>query len=315
MPKVLIYSYRENEADNYARLVTQANLPELELVVCRKPQEAAAQISHVDALFSVHLPPEIYELAGENLRWIQSMWAGVDNLMRANIPANTVITKPWGVFGQYLAQYVFGYFLAERIKLQSSLASQAACRWQPYQLSPIIGQRIGIAGMGDIGSFLARVAKSFEMQVWALNHTAKSHPNVDRSFGISEITDFAAGLDLLVSLLPATPETHGLIGQEVLAALPRHAMLINVGRGTNIDDAALIAALRAERLAGAVLDVFVQEPLPSDHPYWKLPRCIVTPHIGGPSLPADITRCFVTNYYRFLHGEPLLATIDRQRGY
>jgi phosphoglycerate dehydrogenase-like enzyme len=88
-----------------------------------------------------------------------------------------------------------------------------------------------------------------------------------------------------------------------------------VGRGALIEDAALIELLQQKRIGGAILDVFNEEPLPADHPYWHLPNCVVTPHIGGPSLPADITACFLENFRRFEKGEQLLGLIDRQRGY
>lgn len=313
LPNLLLYTLRDQEIDEYAQLVQSAQLP-LNLTVCRSPAEAQAAIPQADIVFGVHLPGEIYALASR-LKWIQSMWAGVERLLPAPLPPEVVITKPWGVFGQYISQYVFGHLLAQRIHLMSTWVAQQEHRWQPYRIEPIRGTRLGIAGMGDIGTDLAKVGRSLGMEIWGLNRDGRTHPLVDQMFAQSDLTEFVAGVDVVVIILPATAETKGLFNRQIFAAMPRHALLINVGRGAIIDDEALIEALSTQQIAGAVLDVFVQEPLPPEHPYWQLPNCIVTPHIGGPSLPADITRCFVTNFQRFSAGEPLLAEIDKTRGY
>lgn len=313
LPNLLLYTLRDQEIDEYAQLVQSAQLP-LNLMVCRSPAEAQAAIPQADIVFGVHLPGEIYALASR-LKWIQSMWAGVERLLPAPLPLEVVITKPWGVFGQYISQYVFGHLLARRIHLMSTWAAQQEHKWQPYRIEPIRGTRLGIAGMGDIGTDLAKVGRSLGMEIWGLNRDGRTHPLVDQMFAQTDLTEFVAGVDVVVIILPATAETKGLFNRQIFAAMPRHALLINVGRGAIIDDEALIEALSNQQIAGAVLDVFVQEPLPPEHPYWQLPNCIVTPHIGGPSLPADITRCFVTNFQRFSAGEPLLAEIDKTRGY
>lgn len=314
---VLLYTRREREIDEYEQLVRAARLP-IDLRVCRTPAEAATNISDAEIVFGVHLPPEIYAQATK-LKWIQSMWAGVEGLLKAPLPPDVVITKPWGVFGQYISQYVFGYLLAARIHLREMAEHQAAHRWQPRRIEPIKGFRLAIAGMGDIGRDIARVARSFGMEIWGLNRSGqaseKASELADRMFTTKELGDFAAGADALVIIMPATSATRGLFNKEIFARMKSHALLINVGRGAIIKDEDLISALTASQIAGAVLDVFVEEPLPADHPYWSLPNCIVTPHIGGPSLPADITRCFLENFQRYLSSEPLHACIDRESEY
>src|SRR5262249_52910929 len=124
-----------------------------------------------------------------------------------------------------------------------------------------------------------------------------------------------SGVDVLIIVLPNTAATRGIFGREILSKLQPHVLLINVGRGAVIDDAALIEVLQENRIAGAVLDVFVEEPLPREHPFWRLPNCIVTSHVGGPSLPEDITQSFIENFRKFTAGEPMAGIVDFERGY
>lgn len=310
---VLLYTRRDREIDEYERLIRAAQMP-MELLVCRTPAEAVANAGQAEVIFGVHLPPEIYAHASR-VRWIQSMFAGVEWILRAPVPKNIIITKPVGVFGRFISQYVFAYMLAHRVNMRGGLAQQQAREWQPYQLTPICDERMGIAGVGDIGREIARIAKSFNMEVWGLNRDGRAQAHIDRMFAAHELKEFAAGVDTLVIILPNTAHTRGLFNREVLSAMKRRALLINVGRGAIIDDTALVAILKEGGIAGAVLDVFVEEPLPADHPYWQLPNCIVTPHVGGPSLPKDITKCFLENFRRYQQGQPLLGTIDREREY
>lgn len=311
--KVLLYTFRDNEIQEYEKLVRQASLP-IDLIVCRSKEEAKKAIVDAEIVFGVHLPLEIYALA-KNLKWIQSMWAGVENLLPAPIPSNVIITKPWGVFGQYICEYVFGYILASKIKLREHLAAQLEQKWERHQLEPITGNCLGIAGVGDIGAEIARIGKSFGMQTWGLNSDGRPHQFIDEMFSPDELKLFVAGVDFLVLILPATKQTLEMFGHEVFQHMKPNAWLINVGRGALINDAALIEALKHNRIAGAVLDVFHQEPLPTSHPFWKLPNCMITPHVGGPSLPSDITKCFITNFHLYWAGKPLLGQINQEKGY
>lgn len=311
-PKILLYTLRGDLAE-YVALLTQRGFGS-QLLPCRDQADIERQIAEAEIIFGVHLPPECYALAGK-LKWIQSMWAGVDKIVTAPIAPDVVITRPFRVFGQYLAQYVFGYFLADQIQLQRNLAQQARKEWKFYQIERIRGKVIGVAGVGDIGRDIVRVAKAFEMQVWGLNSRRKEDLPLDRQFVTEEVAEFAAGLDVLVNTLPLTPATRNLFSREILEGMKPSAMVINIGRGPVFDEQGLAELLAKGQLRLAVLDVFSNEPLPQDSPFWTLPNCIVTPHVGGPSLPEDITECFVENYERYMTGKELLARIDRNRGY
>ena len=315
-PKVLLYTNRENEIDEYVRLIGAAELS-LNLIVCRDATELNGAIEDAEIIFGVHLTPDSYARATK-LRWIQSMWAGVEGILGASLPAGVILTKPWGVFGPYLSQYVFGNLLAQKINYLGAMKSQSEKKWQPYRIDLLNGKCLGIAGLGDVAADTARAARAFGMKVWALNSDGRDNPLADRTFSSAEKADrvsFVAGLDVLVLTLPKTPSTCGMFNAELLGHLRPESWLINLGRGALIEDAALIELLEQKRIAAAVLDVFNEEPLPPDHPYWNLPNCTVTPHIAGPSLPADITACFVQNYKRFQSGEPLLGVVNLQRGY
>lgn len=313
MHQVLLYTNKLQETDEYARLVTEAQL-KLELHVCRNEDDIDKVIDQVEVIFGVHLPPPVYKRAS-NLKWIQSMWAGVEKLLASPVPDGVVITKPWGVFGKYLSQYVFGNLLCQKIKVAEASKNQLRSVWKPYSIESLHGLVMGIAGMGDTANEVAQAARAFGMQVWGLNSNGREHPLADRMFAAKELCDFVSGVDVLVSTLPSAPGTNKIFDARVLGHMRANAILINVGRGTVIDDDALISALKSGSIGGAVLDVFHEEPLPSDHPYWTLPNCVVTPHVAGPSMPAEITDCFVENFERYQAGQPLLAKIDRSKGY
>ena len=126
---------------------------------------------------------------------------------------------------------------------------------------------------------------------------------------------FAKGLDYLVSVLPNTSETRHVVDAALLEALPPHAVFVNVGRGSALDESALIRALTMKKIAAAVLDVFEQEPLPKEHPFWNTPNLLITFHTSAPSLPEDIAKLFIENYHRFVNNEELMYRVDFARGY
>jgi glyoxylate/hydroxypyruvate reductase A len=203
-----------------------------------------------------------------------------------------------------------------RLNLAQGRDLQARHEWQKYHLDWLQPEtRLGIAGIGEIGSEIARIGKSFGLEIWGLSRAGKAQDNIDKVFSVDLIAEFAGGVDILIITLPNTANTRDLFNRAVLFNMRPHALLINVGRGNVIDETAMIDLLKENRIALAVLDVFKTEPLPSDHPFWSLPNCIVTPHIGGPSLPRDITASFVRNLQRYLNGEPLLGLVDRAQGY
>jgi phosphoglycerate dehydrogenase-like enzyme len=153
------------------------------------------------------------------------------------------------------------------------------------------------------------------MIVRGYTRSSESCPDVNAYYHSSRLLDFADGLDYLVAILPNTRETTRIVNASLLARLPSRAVFINVGRGSTLDDNALVDALRTGKLAAAVLDVFEQEPLPTDHPFWHTPNLVMTFHTSAPSIPTDLARLFIENYLRYAAGQTPLYSVDFERGY
>ena len=248
------------------------------------------------------------------LRWVQSTWAGVAPLLGPQ-RRDFLLTGIRGVFGPQMAEYVFGQLLAIELKLESRRERQRRREWWPAGSGVLQGRRLGIMGTGSIGRHIAVTGKAFGLRVTGYSRGGAPVDGFERVFAPGELAEFLAGPDYLVCVLPDTPETRRLLNEDRLRALSPDCVLVNVGRGSLIDEGALAAALRRGDLRGAVLDVFRDEPLPADSRLWDAPGLVLTAHVAAQSRPADIARSFLANYNRYLAGEPLHDLIDFQRGY
>jgi len=312
MPKLLILA---RKADKYHQLVEAANLPELELVSTSSVTEAGSIGASCEVLFGE--PTLIREVlpALTNLRWVQSTWAGVEPLLDSSLRRDYILTNARGVFGELMSEYVFGYLLAHERRIFERFQAQQEHRWDNTLTGKLRDKTIGLLGVGSIGAHLAGTAKHFGMTVRGYTRSSEDCPDVDAYYHGATLLDFARELDYLVSVLPNTSETRRIVDANVLNALPPHAIFINVGRGSAVDEPALVEALESGKIAGAVLDVFEQEPLPENHPFWSTPNLLLTFHTSAPSLPADLASLFVENYHRFLEGDELKYQVDFERGY
>jgi phosphoglycerate dehydrogenase-like enzyme len=304
MPKLLILS---KNAPQYCQLLESATLPGLEIssqptadceVVFGDPNLIRDVLAHLPAL-----------------KWVQATWAGVEQLLDPALRRDYMLTNARGVFGGLMSEFVFGYLLLHERKMLQRLEAQRQHRWDAAVTGTLRGKTIGLLGVGSIGAALAATAKFFGMRVWGYTRESEASPDIDRYFHGAALGEFVAELDYLVSVLPNTRATRKIIGAELLATLPKQALLINVGRGSAVDEAALIAALEAETIAGAVLDVFDQEPLPAEHPFWETKHLLITSHSSAPSFPEEIMRVFVENYGLYVAGEPLQYQVDFEKGY
>jgi len=309
MPAQTILIYHASRALEYATLL-EPLLPEHRLIPCASREEAEPVIGDADILFSWRFPVDLFARA-KRLRWVQAMGAGVEDLIAAPLPPGAVLTRVEGLFGTYMAEYAFAHMLAHTQQLARIYRNQAEQRWEPFFVTKLAGKRLGVAGAGSIGAEVASRGKAFGMEVWALARSARELPHVDRLFTADAAPAFTAGVDYLVSSLPLTPETVGLIDPE---AMKPGALLINMGRGATIAEERLLRAVRSG-LIHAVLDVFEREPLSPDHPFWTEPGITVTPHLSGPSLPGEVAEYFAQNLERYLTGLPLRGLVDRERGY
>lgn len=278
-------------------------------------EEALPLMSEVDILFGAGFPAELIA-AAPRLRWIQSMNAGIEELVAADtIPESVIVTRVVGQFGKPIAEYVFAELLAHIRELDRTRAAQREHRWEHFIAGTLEGQTLGVAGLGSVGQEIVRKGRAFDMIVHGLSRTGAAAELVDCHFGPEHWLDFAASVDVLVLTLPRTAETEGVVGRAVLDVMRPHSVLVNVGRGALIDEDALISAVQEGRIGRAILDVFLQEPLPAESPLWSAPHVVVTPHVSGPSTVDGVGRYFLANLERYIAGEALIGIVDRAKGY
>ena len=305
-------------ARDYHVLIESAHLPDLAITSTTDPADAATNAAAFDLAFGDPALLRRVMPALTAVRWVQSTWAGVEPLLDPALRRDYVLTNARGVFGAQMSEYVFAYLLARERKIFEKQASQAAGRWDAAPPTRLRGKQLGLLGVGTIGAALARTAKHFGMRVKGYTRVSEDSADVDEYFHgpLADVAAaFASDLDYLVSVMPGTAATRHLVDAALLRALPRRAVFVNPGRGGVVDEAALAAALRDGRIAGAVLDVFESEPLPAGHVFWRQPNVLITSHTAALSAPSDIAPIFIDNYRRLLRGEPLQYRVDFERGY
>lgn len=253
------------------------------------------------------------------LRWVQVGSAGVERVLFPDFAASDVVlTNSRHVFDQALAEYTVGLMLALAKDLPATLRYQTEHRWVQRETETLSGKAAVVVGVGPIARRTAQLVKGLGMSVRGIGRTARGgDPDFGDIVGPDALSALFADADYVVMVLPGTPETAGMVNAEALAALKSGACLVNVGRGSTLDQDALCAALRAGRLAGAALDVMSTEPLPADSPLWDVPNLIISPHMSGDRAgwQRDVVELFVRNLDRFQLGEPLLNVVDKQLGY
>lgn len=265
-----------------------------------------------------NIPREAIQRAA-GLKWIHSTAAGVDQLFYPEVLEREIIMTTSSGIHQPLVEHVFAFILALERRLHVAMRQQLQRRWDRGRAvgDEVSGKTLGILGLGTIGREIAQKAAAFEMRVIGTKRTPASIPGVERVLPPDRLPEVLREADIVVVVLPLTPQTRGLIGERELQMMKRTAWLINVGRGPIVQEAALVRALRAGWIAGAGLDVFEREPLPADSPLYELENVIVTPHVSGTS-PRYMERAvplFCENLARYLRGEPLLHLVDKERGY
>ncbi|MEH6472032.1 MAG: D-2-hydroxyacid dehydrogenase [Halopseudomonas sp.] len=314
LDKVLLVSA---DAQRYRQLL-EPLLSGVELVSAETAEQALPHCGDSEVLFGD--PDLLLPLLDRmpKLRWIQSSWAGVAPLveaLRRQPNPELVLTNVRGIFGPLMAEYVFAYLLGHERQLLANWQAQKQRQWRGQRCGSLQGKTLGLLGLGSIGAQLANSARQFGMRVLGCSRSAPVAGLVDRHHLSEQLPQMAAEVDYLVCTLPSTPQTLNLIDQSLLAQMKPTALLINAGRGDLIDDAALVEALTQQQIAGAVLDVFRQEPLPPAHPFWSTPNLIITSHTAAPSFPEDVAPIFIDNWHRFQQHEALAFQVDIQRGY
>ncbi len=307
----LVFISKSDDPDEYTRQM-QALMPELEVRVWPE----AGETSEVDFALTWKAKPGV--LAGfPNLKAISSLGFGVDHLfddptLPAEVPLVRLVEET--LTGQ-MSEYAILGILRHHRMLEGYGVAQTAARWF-REAPPDTGVTpVGLLGLGVTGADCASKAAGFGFPVRGWSRSPRALPGVECFHGPDGLEPMLAESRFLVCLLPLTPETRGIINARTLAALPRGAYVINAARGGHVVDADLLAALESGHIAGAMLDVFNQEPLPRDHPYWTHPKVTVTPHIAGLCVPRLMAPQIVDNVRRVREGRPLLNLVDRARGY
>ncbi|WP_105213070.1 MULTISPECIES: 2-hydroxyacid dehydrogenase [unclassified Pseudoalteromonas] len=268
----------------------------------------------VDMVLGWQVPEELWSQL-PNVRAVMSFGAGVDGLNLAAIPAHLPVGRIVDPeLAADMAEYVLTQVLLHKTNMPRYMHQQEQQVWRPKRVRS--HNRVGLLGFGQLGQAIAKRLSANGCSVMAYSNGAKTDSDEVQHFhGELGLNTMLAQSDYLVCILPLTEQTRGIINADLLAKLPDHAVVINVGRGAHVVEEDLLAALQAQQLGGASLDVFNQEPLPAEHMFWQTPNLIVTPHCSALSRIDTVVEQVVTNYQRLQRGEALLHCIDRQRQY
>jgi len=242
-----------------------------------------------------------------DVRWLQTFSAGVDHPWFQSLRSRGVrLTTASGAAAVPIAQTVMLYLLALTRRLPAWLEAQREARWAPHEIVDLQDRTLAVVGLGPIGLEVARLGQAMRMRVVGVRRALVGDEPCE-AWPLARLDELLPQADALVLALPLTEETRGLLDARRLALLPRHALVVNVGRGELVDEPALVRALEAGALGGAGLDVFATEPLPAESPLWRLPNVIVTPHSSGvtPGNQTRATAIFLENLARYARGEPL----------
>jgi phosphoglycerate dehydrogenase-like enzyme len=285
--------------------------------VPRKEKPSAEQLARTEALMAYGVPPGVLP-AMPKLRWVQAMTAGVEGWVALpDFPDGVTLTCARGTHRESMPENIIGALFYVAKPYAAAVESQKQRRWVQTIAQPLTDMTLGILGLGAIGQDVARIAAVLNMRVIGTRRHPEPMDDVAEVFAPERTPEVLAQSDFVLLLLPATRETDNFINTERLAMMKPSAWLLNFGRGHLIKDDDLIAAVKAKKIAGAVLDVYRQEPLPAEHPFWATEGIIVLPHIGGPHPQRSqiVARLLVENLRRFLDGEPLKEVVDRNAGY
>ncbi len=289
---------------------------EVDVRVVRR-EEAEGHLPDAEVLVSWAVPDAWVERA-PRLRWVHVTSAGVDHLLGGALWRSAVlITNSRGIHATPLAEHVLGWLLMFARNLHVHVEHQRQRRWQRDEGGQLAGSTVGVLGLGAVGQEVARLCKACGAQVWGMRRRPRPTPHVDRVVGPEGLQEVLRRSDYVVLTLPLVPSTRGLVGREQLEWMKPGAVLVNVGRGGLVDEAALVEALQEGRLRGAALDTFAFEPLPPESPLWGLPNVLLSPHVAGSfrGYMDRVVELFCDNLKRYVAGEPLRNVVDREAGY
>jgi phosphoglycerate dehydrogenase-like enzyme len=307
--------------------------PEMRVVHLPNYDHLAEELPDADIFVGYSLRAEQLKEA-RKLKWIHSTAAGVAQLMYPELrDSGIMVTNPSGIFSVPMAEHTMGLLLALARNFPDSVRGQDQAQWaqqeiwdKPQHLTELNGKVLLIVGFGSIGREVAKRAKAFEMKVWGVTRSGKGEhrhkpvnfpPHVEEIFTAGRLQEALPGADYVLICAPETAETKNLIGAAEIAKMKRGARLINVARGSLLDETALVQALESGALGGAALDVAQTEPLPAESPLWKAPNLFITPHTSGVSdrLWDRQTAILIDLLERWFAGQEVFNRVDFARGY
>jgi len=322
---------------NHTVLVLSANLADPDLALLEQlPPDTSLAVGNTleaferlapaaDVIFAWNtsgpLLREVF-LAAPHVKWVHSRSAGLDGLIFPELAASPVpLTNGRGVFSESLGEFVLGAVLYFAKDFRRMIRNQVAGKWEQFDIELIDGKTAGIVGYGDIGRAAGSRLRAMGMRVLALKrHSSPSQqadPVAERFYRPEDLAQMLPLCDYIVASSPLTPETRGMIGESEFALMKPGAVVINVGRGPVIDEAAMVRALTERRIKGAALDVFDTEPLPAGHPFYSLENVLLSPHCADHTSDwtALAMRFFLAQFERYRKGEPLLNVVKKDLGY
>jgi len=265
----------------YAHL--KATFPEVNVNMVDHHSKVGAHIASADVLvtFGAHMSDHVLKEGGK-LQWIQALGTGVDGIIgEPSLREDVLVTNMHGLHGDSMSESAILSMLAHARNLSRVLRNQVRHAWERFPSSLLKGKTVGIFGVGAIAEDLAPKCKMLGMTVFGISSAQRQVAGFDRMYDRDQLEQAVRELDYLLLLTPYTPQTRGIIDAKILGAMKPTSFLINLARGGVVDEQALIQALSKQQIAGAALDVFAEEPLPGDHPFWDMENVIVTPHLGG----------------------------------
>ncbi len=313
---ILVYSKYQGDLPRFKAVLSRA-LPNCAINYAADLRDAERYFPETTILYGWGFPVAWLRRI-PNLRWVQKMGAGVDDIV-GDWPSDRsiVLTRTDGrLIAPRMAEYVLAMILDHNLRLDHARQLQRDRAWEFFEMGALSQLTIGVAGLGEIGTEVVRKLRALNCNVVGWRRSPVDSCDVSRLYvGAEQLGDFVSGCDVVVLVLPLTSDTRGIFDGEMLSYFKPGAHLINVGRGGVIDEASLLAALDRGRIARASLDVVGVEPLPRDNPLWSHPGVVLTPHVCGPLIPEDIAPHFVANFQAFRANRPLRNLVDVNRQY
>jgi len=313
MTKVVICN---REPVEYKALVEACNLPDIELHAPSWEEELIKHIADAEVIFANPIMLSKYINHAKNVKWVQSSFAGIDALNNDTLKKDYVLTNMKDAYGEIIAEYLLGYILMLEKNILWNLGNQKINKWSQRSYPTVAWKKVGIMWTWSIGKVVAKYCKNFGMEVYGYASSVRDINHIDKMYCPESQDEFLCDLDYLINILPNTRNTQWAINKDLLTKLPDSAVFMNVGRGANVNEVDLIAALKNKTIAWAVLDVFQTEPLPEDSELWGLDNVYITPHVSWyVEDNSKIISTFSENYKRYVSGQELINTIDFNKWY